>query len=93
MNKQKKFKPYGERTYAITRTRSLRRFAGSRALKRKHGSPKRQSRFPMLSGDGGQKSYPMNLSSSSKFVDIDTLFHSSSLLRMRAGRPPLATRY
>lgn len=57
MDKPKKAKPYVERTRSIIRTRSLRQFAGSRALKRKPGSRKRRDHFPMLSGNGGQRSY------------------------------------
>lgn len=91
--KPKKVKHYTDRTYSRVRTRSLRRCAGSRALKPKYGSPKRRNRFPMLSGNGGQQSYPMNLNASSNFLDIETLFSSSAYNRASSGRPQLATYY
>lgn len=96
MDKPKKVKPYTDRTRAILRTRSLRRFAGSKNLKPKYSAPKRNRKaagFAMLSGPGGQRSHPMNLYAGSTFNDIEQCFHSSAILRTANGRPPLAEFY
>ncbi len=95
---RKRKRPYKERTFSRNRTISVQKSAGTKRPRLRNSPPEGP-----ITAEGRElvtqlhrrNAPPMNLrpKSAGEFMDIETCFHSSSLMRAMSGRAPLARKY